>query len=242
MLDKTFVAVARQDNGAPVYRSGAELTVDFPQIRPLRTSFRLDAAYSWSRTDDSSPYYYYNEGWSHPTIPSRSYPYVGVYANGGNSNLMIRGEVSSSLNANLTSITHIPEARLVITVRIEASLFSRSLNLPSGQTDVVYPTAYLTVEDGGQTLHFFTDRNKEQDEFRDLVVRPSNDYLFAQDGYGAYASANLSVTKEIGDAVSLSFFANNFTNARPYVVSMATGVGAIFTPAFYYGLTCRIKL
>ena len=86
---------------------------------------------------------------------------------------MIRGEVSSSLNANLTSITHIPEARLVITVRIEASLFSRSLNLPSGQTDVVYPTAYLTVEDGGQTLHFFTDRNKEQDEFRDLVVRPS---------------------------------------------------------------------
>ena len=242
LLDKTFVAVARQDNGAPVYRSGAELTVDFPQIRPLRTSFRLDAAYSWSRTDDSSPYYYYNEGWSHPTIPSRSYPYVGVYANGGNSNLMIRGEVSSSLNANLTSITHIPEARLVITVRIEASLFSRSLNLPSGQTDVVYPTAYLTVEDGGQTLHFFTDRNKEQDEFRDLVVRPSNDYLFARDGYGAYASANLSVTKEIGDAVSLSFFANNFTNARPYVVSMATGVGAIFTPAFYYGLTCRIKL
>ena len=160
LLDKTFVAVARQDNGAPVYRSGAELTVDFPQIRPLRTSFRLDAAYSWSRTDDSSPYYYYNEGWSHPTIPSRSYPYVGVYANGGNSNLMIRGEVSSSLNANLTSITHIPEARLVITVRIEASLFSRSLNLPSGQTDVVYPTAYLTVEDGGQTRHFFTDRNK----------------------------------------------------------------------------------
>ena len=55
-------------------------------------------------------------------------------------------------------------------------------------------------------------------------------------------SANLSVTKEIGDRVSVSFFANNFTFSRPYVLSMATGVGAIFTPAFYYGLTCRIKI
>jgi len=53
--------------------------------------------------------------------------------------------------------------------------------------------------------------------------------------------ANLSVTKEIGDHVSLSFFANNFTNARPVVTSRATGVSAIFTPNFYYGLRCRLK-
>jgi outer membrane receptor protein involved in Fe transport len=66
-------------------------------------------------------------------------------------------------------------------------------------------------------------------------------YLFAEDGYNPYFSANLSITKEIGDHVSLSFFANNFTNARKYVTSRATGIGAIFTPAFYYGLTCRIK-
>ena len=50
------------------------------------------------------------------------------------------------------------------------------------------------------------------------------------------------VTKEIGNHVSLSFFANNFTNARQYVTSRATGVSAIFTPNFYYGITCRIKL
>ena len=64
----------------------------------------------------------------------------------------------------------------------------------------------------------------------------------AQDGYNPYFSANFSVTKEIGNHVSLSFFANNFTNARQYVTSRATGVSAIFTPNFYYGITCRIKL
>ena len=240
--DKTFVSVKRQDNGAPVKRAGAELTMDFPQITPIRTSFRLDASYGWTRTDDDGLYYYYNTGWSHPEIPSRSYPYVGVYANGGNSSLMIRGKVSSSLTANLTSITHIPEARLVITCRLEASLLTRSRNLPTGGEDVLYPVGYLDVEDGGTQMHPFSERNKTDNKFKDLIIRPSNSYLFAQDGYGAYMSANLSVTKEIGEAVSLSFFANNFTNSRPYVISKATGVGAIFTPAFYYGLTCRIKL
>lgn len=242
IVDRTFVAARRQDNGAPVYRTGVELTADFPEIRPLRTSLRLDASYSRAKTDDAGLYYYYNNGWSHSSIAGRSYQYVGVYANGGNSNLMIRGKLSRSLDANLTAITHIPEARLVITCRLEASVFSRSQNIPTGGTDALYPVAYLDVEDDTPVLHPFTDEQKNDPKFRDLIVKPSNDYLFNLDGYGAYASANLSVTKEIGDHVSLSFFANNFTNSRPYVVSLATGVGAIFTPAFYYGLTCRIKL
>lgn len=242
ITDRTFVAARRQDNGAPVYRSGVELTADFPQIRPLRTSLRLDASYNRSKTDDDGLYYYYNNGWSHTSIAGRSYQYVGVYANGGNSNMVVRGKRSRSLDANLTAISHIPEARLIITCRLEVSLFSRSRNIPAGDENVLYPVAYLDVEDDTPVLHPFTEADRTDPKFRDLLLKPSNDYVFDLDGYGAYASANLSVTKEIGDKVSLSFFANNFTNSRPYVVSLATGVGAIFTPAFYYGLTCRIKL
>jgi len=240
--DYTFVGVKRQDNGAPVYRGGVELTADFPEIKPLRTSVRLDAAYGNSKTEDDGLYYYYNSGWTHTTIANRSYQYVGVYANGGNSSLMIKGKVTSSLDANLTTITHIPEAKIIITCRVEASVFCRSRNIPTGGEDVLYPVAYLDVEDEVPTLHTFTEADKSDDRFRDLIIEPSNAYTFAQDGYGAYASANLSVTKEIGIHVSFSFFANNFTNARPYVTSKATGVGAIFTPSFYYGLSCRIKL
>ncbi len=240
--DRTFVATRRQDNGAPVYRSGVELTADFPEIRPLRTSLRLDASYNRSKTDDDGLYYYYNTGWSHTDLSGRSYQYVGVYANGGNSNMVVRGKLSRSLDANLTAISHIPEARLVITCRLEVSLFSRSQNIPAGGEDVLYPVAYLDVEDDTPVLHPFTEADRTDPKFRGLLIPPSNDHVFSLDGYGSYASANLSVTKEIGDKLSLSFFANNFTNSRPYVVSMATGVGAIFTPAFYYGLTCRIKL
>lgn len=240
--DRTFVAARRQDNGAPIYRSGLELTADFPEIRPLRTSLRLDASYNRSRTDDDGLWYYYNSGWSHTSISGRSYQYVGVYANGGNSTMVVRGKKTSSLDANLTAISHIPEARLVITCRLEVSFFSRSQNIPAGSEEVLYPVAYLDVEDNIPVLHEFTEADRTDPEFRELLLKPNNDHVFDLDGYGAYASANLSVTKEIGDKFSLSFFANNFTNSRPYVVSMATGVGAIFTPDFYYGLTCRIKL
>ena len=90
-------------------------------------------------------------------------------------------------------------------------------------------------------VHPWTAASAQDPDLARLVVRSGNIYTFAADGYNPYVCANLSVTKEIGDHVSLSFFANNFTNSRPFVKSWATGVSAIFTPNFYYGLTCRIK-
>ena len=65
--DRTFVNSSVQGNGKSIRRSGVELTADFPEIRPIRTSFRLDASYSHSRYVDDTPYYYYNTGWPRTT-------------------------------------------------------------------------------------------------------------------------------------------------------------------------------
>ena len=262
VTDRSFARSVRQDNGADMDRAGLELTVDFPQIEPVFTQFRLDASYVWTHTVDESLSYYYVNGWSHPSLPDRSYPYVGIYANGGGSSV-VNGRETQNLDANLTAITHIPQARLIITCRLEASLLTRSRNLsvyngsdyaftvsaegkaPTGGNihdgdsyTAVRPVAYMDL-DG--TLRPFTEAEAADPAFSNLILKSSNMRTFAEDGYGPYMSANLSITKEIGDHASLSFFANNFTNSRPYVVSKATGVGAIFTPAFYYGLTCRLK-
>ena len=108
----------------------------------------------------------------------------------------------------------------------------------SNNYTAIRPVKYM---DENGDVHDFTDKEASDPAFANLIIKSGNAYTFSQDGYGAYLSANLSVTKEIGDHVSLSFFANNFTNSRMYVTSKATGVSAIFTPAFYYGLTCRLK-
>ena len=254
--DGTFVGSRMQSGGADVVRSGQELTADFPEIRPLRTRLRLDAAYTRTETLDEKPVAYYQAGWSHPALPNHSYPYVGIYA-GGNS--LANGRITQNLDANLTAITHIPEARLILTCRIEATFLRYARNLsthaftvsaeslsPTGKDiyegdsyTAVAPVAYIGL-DGVE--HAWTENCASEPVLQRLILRSGNIYTFAEDGYDPYLSANLSLTKEIGKHVSLSFFANNFTNARPYRKSHATGVSAIFTPAFYYGLTCRIKL
>ena len=263
VTDRTFAKSTKQNNGADVTRAGAELVVEFPEIRPIRTTFRFDAAYTYTKYLNEQIAAYYQNGWSHTYLPNRSYQYVGLYANGGSNNFVANGKVTHNLDANLTAITHIPQARLIITCRLEMSLLRRSRNISQYQgADYAYtvnesdnqatggniydgnsytairPVSYMDL-DGN--VHPFTDAEAADPAFANLILKSANAYTFARDGYGAYMSANLSITKEIGDHVSLSFFANNFTNSRPYVKSMATGVGAIFTPAFYYGLTCRLK-
>ena len=263
VTDRTFAKSTKQNNGADVTRAGVELVVEFPEIRPVRTTFRFDAAYTYTKYLNEQIAAYYQNGWSHTYLPNRSYQYVGLYANGGSNSSVANGKVTHNLDANLTAITHIPQARLIITCRLEMSLLRRSRNISQyNGSDYAYtinesdnqatggniydgnsytairPVSYMDL-DGN--VHPFTDAEAADPAFANLILVSPNAYIFAQDGYGAYMSANLSITKEIGDHVSLSFFANNFTNSRPYVKSMATGVGAIFTPAFYYGLTCRLK-
>lgn len=262
VTDKTFFESQMPGNGDDIYRTGAELIVDFPEIATIRTKFRLDANYAYTHYIDNTLNWTYRTGWSHTSLSNRSYQYVGIYANGGESGTY-NGKESHSLNANLTAITHIPEARIIITCRLEMSLLSRFRNLSryqgreyaynvnadgvesiggsiydSNNYTAIRPVKYM---DENGDVHDFTDKEASDPAFANLIIKSGNAYTFSQDGYGAYLSANLSVTKEIGDHVSLSFFANNFTNSRMYVTSKATGVSAIFTPAFYYGLTCRLK-
>ncbi|MCM1501967.1 MAG: TonB-dependent receptor [Bacteroidales bacterium] len=262
VTNRTFTRQLYQDNGKDILRTGAELIVDFPEIRPVRTSFRLDASYTYtSYADDMLSYWYPSS--SHTSLPDRSYQYVGIYANGGSSSAVVNGRITHGLDANLTAITHIPQARIIITCRLEASLLNLSRNISSHggkayaftvtETDntptggdiydgnsyaAVWPVAYMDLEG---TVHPFGPEQAADPDFRDLIRKSGNACTFAQDGYAPYFSANISITKEIGDHVSLSFFVNNFTNSRKAVTSYATGVSMIATPMFYYGLTCRLK-
>ncbi len=262
VTDRTFAKSTKQNNGADMHRAGAELVVEFPEISPIRTTFRLDASYTYTKYLNEQLAAMYHDGWSHTSLPDRSYEYVGIYANGGG-NGVSNGRITHNMDANLTAITHIPQARIIITCRLEMSILRRSLHLSEYKGDTyaftvsatdgrptggdiyggnsytaVHPVSYMDL-DGN--IRPFTEAEASDPAFANLILKSSNAYTFALDGYGPFMSANLSVTKEIGDHVSLSFFANNFTNSRPYVKSLATGVGAIFTPAFYYGLTCRLK-
>lgn len=258
---RTFVKNIYQSNGSPVDRMGLEFVVDFPEIRPVRTRLRLDGAYGYTR--------YVNEGeaWYSPstTLRGEPYPYVGIYPdNGGTATVTYNGSETHAFDANLTAITHIPSIRMIVTLRLEAALMHRSQHIssyrgreyafnvssdgsktPTGGSiydgdsyTAIYPIAYIDLQGN---RHPFTEAEAADDDFKSLILQSANATQYNRDGYDPYFSANLSITKEIGDHVSISFYANNFTNSRKAITYYANGVSAILTPAFYYGLTLRLK-
>ena len=119
---------------------------------------------------------------------------------------------------------------------------------------VVYPEYYATWDNPSAMIpfkeKFLWAKDNDPALYSDLsklVVRSSFAYTMNPNRLSAYYSANLNVTKEIGDHVSLSFYANNFFNTMRRVHSSQTDLetslfGSSYVPAFYYGLSLRLKL
>ncbi len=119
---------------------------------------------------------------------------------------------------------------------------------------VVYPEYYSTWDDPTTRIPFAeqflwakTNDPALYDDLSKLVVRSNYAYTMNPNRLSAYYSANLSVTKEIGDYVSLSFYANNFFRNMSKVHSSQTDTetslfASSYIPSFYYGLSLRLKL
>ena len=118
----------------------------------------------------------------------------------------------------------------------------------------VYPEYYSTWENPTEMIPFAEKfawaRDNDPSLYSDLtklVVRSNYPYVMNPNRISSYYAANLSVTKEIGDHVSISFYANNFFNNMKTVHSSQTDLdtslfGSSYIPSFYYGLSLRLKL
>ena len=175
---KTYKGVSMRSNGSPLTRQGLEWIVDFGRLEALRTSFRFDGKYYRYKGIDETIY---------SSVPANlmadgvsPYQYIGYYV--GTSNGVSNGSISKQLNANLTMTTHIPQARLIVSLRIESCLYrtrqslseyqgkplafvidSKTSDRPSTtETDIyggnrflaIYPLYYSTHEDPDALLPF----------------------------------------------------------------------------------------
>ena len=193
---------------------------------------------------------------------------------------MSNGALSKALNLNTTISTHIPKIRLIVSLRLEASLYSyrkalseldgavRGIALES-QADymgtpfnsdtenkfiAIYPEYYSTWDNPDERIpfaeKFLWAKDNDATLYNDLcnlVVKSNTPYTMDANRISAYYSANFSVTKEIGDHVSLSFYANNFFNNMKTVHSSQTDLetslfSSGYIPSYYYGLSLRLKL
>lgn len=283
----TYYAARQYANASPVERWGMEWIVDFAQIKPLRTQVRVDGNYYWYRSLDGQLFADVPYGLTNRMTDGRLYQYIGYYlgtnatSTGYTATASVsNGHVSRACNLNTTITTHIPRIRMVLALRVEASLYAYSrakCELPDGsvrgyevlesadlfgepytggegKTVIVYPVYYSTWENPGERIpfleRFLWAKEHDQNLFNDLsrlIVRSNYPFTMNGNRVSAYYSANFSVTKEIGDHVSVSFYANNFLNTMRTVRSSQTGLetslfGSGYVPSFYYGLSLKLKL
>lgn len=108
----------------PSTRLGLEWVIDFPKIKAINTTIRLDGNFYGSRSvyTNMEPDYVPNANNMDGTL----YRYLGWYYGGG---VTSNGSESSSVRNNLSIITHIPKVGMVVTLKLEASLHSYSRTL-----------------------------------------------------------------------------------------------------------------
>jgi hypothetical protein len=245
----------------------------------LKTSVRLDGSYYYFKGVNET----LDEYQPLSTLSSDGSPfkYVGIYV-GGES--VANGSVTKKIRTNVTVTTHIPAIRMIVSCRLEASLYdySKKLSEYSGGTRsyvlddadsyipsssdasiydgdnyvVTYPLYYRSIDDQDTEVPFLEKylwaKENDTDLYNDLsklVKKSSKDYYFKAKKYNPYFCANLNVTKEIGDHISLTFQATNFFNTTSRTTNSQTGneeslyynsSGKITN--FYYGMSMRIKL
>ncbi|MFV0554402.1 MAG: carboxypeptidase-like regulatory domain-containing protein [Mangrovibacterium sp.] len=276
-MRNTYQGRTCYSNSSPVWRKGLEWLVDFGKVESLKTSIRLDGKYYHYKGVDET---------IEADLPSSGnmangepYKYIAYYVGG---NGYYNGTESQKLSNNFTITTHIPEVRLVVSLRVEATFLNASQRLSEyskgqrsyvldAQSDyfpsetstasiysgdvpmAVYPLYYTSLDDPNtqtpfmETFRWAAENDTElYNELAKMVKKPTYTYWMNKQSYSPYYSANISVTKEIGDKISLSFNATNFTNRTATVKAAQTDTEvSLFSsliPAYYYGLSLRVKL
>ena len=283
----TYLSNTRYVNGTTLDRYGLGWIIDFKQIKPLRTTIRIDGNYYYYKGLDNQ--LFADIPLSNATMSDgRPYQYIGYYrgcdatsAGSMASASISNGAISKQLNVNTTITTHLPKLRLIIALRVECSLYqyrralsefsdgsSRGMVLTDkadyfgtpydgnseNQFVTLYPEYYSTWEKPDERIPFAETfrwaKDNDQTLYNDLsrlVIKSNYAYTMNPNRISPYYSANLSITKEIGDHVTLSFYANNFFNNMRSIRSTQTDLeeslfGKAYIPKYYYGLSLKLKL
>ena len=260
---RTYTTNRQYVNGSPVTRYGLEWVAETPIISNRHTlglSLRVDGKYYHYRGIDNTLIAGCPNGIGDQAESSGVQPLIGYYvgsnvasASTASTPTVSNGMIDKGCSLNTTLTARIPRLRLIMTMRLEATLLNYRRNLSSnrttialneagdvtgenypGQTDryvAVYPEYYSTWENPSERIPFAEALMAAKDnnpalyrQLSNLIVRSNTAYYFNPQDMSAYGSANFSVTKEIGRWVSLSFYANNFFNNLAAVRNKQTGL------------------
>ena len=226
-------------NGSSSSRMGLEWVLDFDKIKAINTSFRVDGKYYYykgveekvnaflpnSTMTDGQPYKYIGYYVGGPHI------YNGFKSQRLNLNLTavthipkirmifsLRVEGTFMNTRQSLSEYQDDELSFVLDNRNDYEPGASHSSIYEGNHyTACYPLYYISRDDMNTKVpfkeKFLWAKDHDKDLYNDLsslVIKSPAGYTFREQGYSPYFSANINATKEIGDYLTLSFFANNF--------------------------------
>jgi len=220
-----FVSHATPTNDGRSHNRGVEFDFDFGRIHAIRTSFVLNGAYMRS-TD-------WNDGhsFSNKKNLNELERNIGIYEKGKEKYERER------LTTTIRATHNIPSIGFVLTTTAQVSWMNKYWTNYGNDTTFV---AYISRKDG--SVKPFDDSKRDDPEFAYLFETRSPTRFIAE-SYFPVLLINFHLTKEIGENLKASFYANNMFNSRPLYESKRTpGSFTRLNIPMYFGFELALQL
>ncbi len=224
-VNNIFVSHTIPMNSLSTVNKGIEYELNLGRIDAIRTSINVNGAYMHVKKVNN------NHTYSSGTSASNLEHHIGVYEKGVSRNL------NEVFNTTFRFTHNIPQVGFVVTLAAQANWFTKTWTEYGNDTMFQY---YIDYKDG--KVKDFLPSMKEDPEFANLFETP-NERRFIKEKYDPYVIFNINVSKEIGDILTASFFANNIFNTRPlYERKMYPGSYLELGMPTFFGFDLKINI
>ena len=224
-VNNIFVSHTTPMNSLSTVNKGIEYELNLGRIDAIRTSINVNGAYMNVKKVNN------NHTYSSGTSANNLEHHIGVYEKGVSRNL------NEVFNTTFRFTHNIPQVGFVVTLAAQANWFTKTWTEYGNDTMFQY---YIDYKDG--KVKDFLPSMKDDPEFANLFETP-NERRFIKEKYDPYVIFNINVSKEIGDFLTASFFANNIFNTRPlYERKMYPGSYLELGMPTFFGFDLKINI
>lgn len=219
-----FFTVYRPTNNVMSRNRGIEYELDLGRFKAIRTSVNISGAWMHGETQCA--------GYTYSTRPDPVNPesHIGVYAPGteiGKSEHMV---------TTVRATHNIPQIGFVIT--LTGQLFTMGRSWTEFYNDDML-CGYISHKDG--MYHDFDPEKRHDPEFSYLFPTLS-DIRYTVEKATPYVLFNINVSKEIGELLTASFYANNFLNTKILDRSESNGTLSERGIPLFFGFEFKVNI
>lgn len=217
-IKKIMLTYNRMKNDVSTHTTGAEIIFNSKKIEATQTSFDLQLSFLRTKTRNKA----YRMTASQFTV-GENLPRIGVYQNPEKKSYQGIG--------SLTVIQHIPELKLIFTLRTELSFY----DYYRYEASPIYPIAYYTRD--SELIHIPTQERTDK-KYRDLFLSKGEFSRSIRPPF--YPNFHLQARKELKNGSSMQFYVQNVIWHNPTYEDK--GVRWTLNSDIYFGLGLTINL